>query len=151
MSDEDSDLSLDLAAVKQRVSELAVLERQIKALGTRQKEVKDLLRALVEIEGESDEKGHQVFDLGEQVEGIGALIRQRRVSRSLDGDAARQILESIVTDEDFGRTLWNDCVEMVPVLDEDKVMAAFYDGVLTEEQIDEMYTINETWAFVTRG
>jgi hypothetical protein len=149
LNDEDGDLSLDLASVKQKVRELAVLKRQSRVLSTRQSEISALLRGLADLAGVPDEKGHKVLDLGESIEGIGKLVLQRRVSRPLDADVAETILQSIVTDEDFGRTLWNDCVEMVPMLDEDKVMAAHYDGLLTEEQIDLMFPVSESWAFTT--
>ena len=147
MSD-DEDVTLDLPTVLQKVRELATVRRQMKVLTSAEKDLKGLLNALVEREGFVDEKGHQVFQLPESIDGIGSLVRQRRVSLNLDQDAAREMLESIVTDEDFGRTLWNDCVEYVAVLDEDKIMAAHAEGLLTDEQIDSMYTVSESYAFV---
>jgi hypothetical protein len=146
---ETADLSLDLSTVLQKVRELAVIKQQAKTLSAREKELKELLTGLVELAGVPDEKGHLVFELPESILGIGKLVRQRRVSRPLDAEVAEEILRSIDTDAEFGRTLWNDCVEMVAVLVEDKVMAAHYDGLLTEEQVDSMFPLVESWAFTT--
>jgi len=145
----DDELTLDLPAVLQKVRELSVLKDQVKVLKKREEEIKALLIELVDIEGEEDEKGHKVFALPESIGGIGSLVRQRRVSRPLDADVAQDILESIVTDSDFGRTLWNDCIEMVPHLDEDKIMEAHFNGLLTEDQVDAMFPEVVSWAFTT--
>jgi len=37
---------------------------------------------------------------------------------------------------------------MVPVLDEDAIMTAFYEGYLTEEDIDFMFPSKTSYAFI---
>ena len=37
---------------------------------------------------------------------------------------------------------------MVPVLDEDAIMSAFYEGYLTEEDIDAMFPSKTSYAFI---
>jgi hypothetical protein len=38
---------------------------------------------------------------------------------------------------------------MVPMLDEAEVMACLYEGLLTEEEIDEMFPKKVSYAFLT--
>ena len=38
---------------------------------------------------------------------------------------------------------------MVRVIDEDALMAAHYDGDITEEEIDEMFPVTVVWALRT--
>jgi hypothetical protein len=38
---------------------------------------------------------------------------------------------------------------MVPTLDEEEIMKAYYEDLLTEQDIDTMFTETVTWALVT--
>jgi len=40
---------------------------------------------------------------------------------------------------------------MVPTLDESAIMAAFYEGYLTEEDIDAMFPAKESFAFIVEN
>jgi hypothetical protein len=40
------------------------------------------------------------------------------------------------------------CVKMVPTLDEAEIMASFYRGELTEEDIDAMFPAKVIYAFI---
>ena len=42
----------------------------------------------------------------------------------------------------------DQCIKMVPTLDEGAIMAAFYEGYLTEEDIDTMFPSKESFAFL---
>lgn len=149
MSESTEDLDLDMQAVVQAATEFSLLDRQEKALAKRKKELRDRLYGLVEIEGQEDEKGNLLLPLPSLCGDIQALQLQRRVSRPLNAELAEEILKSIVMSEDSGEEtyLWDDCVEWVAVLDESKVMAAHYDGLLTEEQVDQMFPEVESFAF----
>lgn len=106
----------------------------------RRKTVRDKLSVIVEQDGEVDEKGHIVLSLPEKIEGIARLVRQRRVKRTLDEDAAERIIT---------KAKLNDrCYRTVPMLDEDAVMQALFEGMLTEEDIDIMFPTRISWAFV---
>lgn len=127
------------------VREFSTIDQQEKALAKRKKELRDRLAALVELEGVPDEKGHLLFPLPVECGDILSLQMQRKVSRSLDGERAEEMLKGIPTED--GQTLWDRCVEYVAMLDEDKVMAAHYDGLLSEEQVDELYPESVSFAF----
>jgi hypothetical protein len=40
--------------------------------------------------------------------------------------------------------------EMVKTLSEEKLMAAYYDGKITEQQLDTMFPVAVSWALWTR-
>ena len=99
----------------------------------------DLMDAVVQ-HGEEDSDGHVWLSLPEEIEGYTSLQRQRRISKKFDMDEAERILKE--------RGLYDTCVEMVPMVNEEKVLAALYTGQISEEEIDAMYPKTITWAFV---
>lgn len=113
----------------------------IKALTGDANKLRDELSALVETHGEPDSDGHVWLELDEEIEGVSALKRERRVSTRLDEAEAKRRLDAA--------GLTERCVRMVPVIDQDEVMAALYDDLLTEEDIDAMFPKSISWAFVT--
>ena len=40
------------------------------------------------------------------------------------------------------------CIKMMPILDESAIMAAFYEGHLTEQDIDTMFPSKVSYAFI---
>lgn len=116
------------------------LKRQIDDLKKLQDAAKGRLMKLVEEFGEEDDKGHMWFDLPEEFEGYKGMQRQKRISQKPDIDVAQELLEE--------RGLADKCIEMVPALNEDAIMAAYYEGLLDETDIDRMYPKTVTWAFV---
>ena len=138
--------ALDLQEMKAKVREFTTARSQETVMKKRKEEVRNLLVAMVNEFGEEDEKGNLVLDLDDEINGVFCLVNQRKIGRSLDGEVAEEMLTSILTETG---TLWDDCVEWIPALDEDKVMAAHYDGLLTEQQVDEMFPMRESWAFTT--
>lgn len=139
------ELELDTDAVLSAVREFSTVNQQEKALASRKKDLRDRLALLVEMEGETDDKGNLVLGLPEICGDILALQLQRRSTRLLDADLAEDILKRRIVD---GQPLWDRCVEWVAVLDEGKVMAEYYAGHLTEAEVDEMYPEKESFAFV---
>jgi hypothetical protein len=123
-----------------KVKRFLMLKRQIDDLSKEQGVLKTYLSELVDVEGEPDEKGHLFYPLPEEVDGYKSLQRQRRVSQKLDEAAAERILKE--------KGLETKCYQMLPVLDEAAVMAALYEGLLTEEEVDTMFPKTETWAFL---
>lgn len=146
MTEQTPEDDIDWAYVAMSVSLYRTLKDQQAVLAKRVLEIRDELSEFVESAGYTDDKGHQRVPLPEEVSGVRALVRQRKAPRVFDPEKAEEILQAIVCED--GGTLWDNCTEMVAVLDEDKVMAAQYEGLLTEEQIDEMYPISESWSFV---
>jgi hypothetical protein len=105
-----------------------------------QNDVKEKLRNGLKELGEVDDRGHIVVELNDDVTGIKRVLNQRKVSKSLDMDIAEDILKE--------KGLHESCVTMIPVLDEEAIMAAYYEGLITEEDIDKMFPAKVTWALV---
>lgn len=109
------------------------------ALADRQSELKK--RMTQDLDAiEPNESGHRVVEFEDDTIGNIKITKQRRVSKTLDMDIADQILTS--------KGIKNTCVKMIPTLDEAAIMAAFYEGYLTEEDIDAMFPAKETFAFI---
>lgn len=133
---------MDINEVKDLVRQNAVLKSRLDELSGMQSQIKkDLTEAIKEI-GEEDEKGHVVIDLGDDVAGVSRVMRQKRVSKILDIDVAEDLLKE--------RGLHEECIKMIPVLDEDAIMAAYYDNKITEADIDKMFPAKVTWALVMK-
>lgn len=130
--DDVKELVRQNAMIKARLDDLTSLQSKIK---------KDLTEALDEL-GEEDDKGHIVLPVDDEVSGVNNVIRQRRVSKVLDIEVAEELLKE--------RGLHERCITMVPVLNEDEIMAAYYDNLLTEEDIDKMFPSKVTWALVIK-
>jgi len=134
-------VDLDVRALVLATREYLGLAKHIKDLSARQGEIKKKLSDAVEKSGEPDDRGHIWLRLPEEVEGVVALQKQRRVSQVLDEDKATEILTKA--------NLLDECSQMVRVIDQEAVMASHYNGLLSEEQVDAMYPKKVTYAFLT--
>lgn len=123
-----------------KVRKFISLKRQIDDLTKEQSLLKTDLSNMVDAEGEADDKGHLWYRLPVEVEGYVSLQRQQRVSKRLDEDVANRTL--------IGKKLKDRCYKLVPVLDEEEVLSCFYEGLITEAEVDAMYPRSITWAFV---
>lgn len=112
------------------------LKEQIKFLSDRQSEIKKRLNEAVQELGEVDGRGHITLELDEDIK----ITNQRRVSKSLNMETADKLLEE--------RGIKEDCIIMIPTVSEDAIMAAFYKGQLSEEDIDAMFPAKVSYAFV---
>jgi len=131
---------MDINQVRELVQQAAALKEQTDLLTKRQSEIKARLTEVVDELGEVDGRGHITFEVDDSVSGIKSISKQRRVSQSIDMDVAESILAA--------KELTDDCVKQVPVLDEDAIMAAYYQGKLTEEDIDKMFPKKVSYAFL---
>lgn len=113
---------------------------RIESLTKEQNKLKEELTEFVMENGQEDDRGHFRVDLPEEVDGYTAIQRQRRVSQGLDMDAAILILTK--------KGLADRCIKPIPTIAEDEVMAALYEGKLTEQDIDTMFPKKITWAFI---
>lgn len=120
----------------------AVLKDRMDELTAIQSDVKKNLKQGIEELGEADDRGHIVVDVNDEVSGVARVMNQKRVSKNLDMDVAETVLKE--------RGLYERCVTMVPVLNEDEIMAAFYEGDITEDDIDTMFPSKVTWALVIK-
>ena len=124
------------------VRQNATLKDRIDSTLSIQNEIKNKLREGLKEIGEADDRGHVVVEVNDDLTGIKQVIHQRKVSKSLDMEVAEEVLKE--------KGLHDRCVMMVPVLDEEAIMAAYYEGLVTEEDIDKMFPAKVTWALVLK-
>lgn len=113
---------------------------RIDSLTKEQNKLKEELNEYIIEHGQEDDRGHIRVELPEEIDGYNSIQRQRRVSQGLDMDAAILILTK--------KGLADRCIKAVPTIAEDEVMAALYEGKLTEKDIDTMFPKKITWAFI---
>ena len=130
---------MSLDNLKKNARQFLALKGEMSALADRQSELKK--RMTQDLDAiEPNESGHRVVEFEDDTIGNIKITKQRRVSKTLDMDIADQILTN--------KGIKNTCVKMIPTLDEAAIMAAFYEGYLTEEDIDAMFPAKETFAFI---
>ena len=125
-----------------RTKKYAFLKSQLDYFEKEQKALRALLFENLDEIGEEDDKGNVVIELPEEVEGYSSVVKQRRVSRKIDEARA----EEIIAEHELEDVLY----KTIRVVDEDALMAALYEDVLTEEEVDEMYPQSITWALVLK-
>jgi hypothetical protein len=123
-------------AVVEDVKQFTALKDQITQLTERQTVIKKRLTETIEEFGAEDDKGHIVLKYNEDQQ----IMKQRRVSKNLDLAAAEIILNK--------KGIKDTCIKMIPTLDESAIMAAVYNGHLSEEDIDTMFPSKVSYAFI---
>jgi len=131
---------MDIKEFLEQVRQSVMLKDKIDQLNSLQSEVRSTLKDGVKELGEEDSRGHIVVEVDDDTTGIRKVMQQRKVSKSLDIEVAENILKE--------KNIHERCVTMVPVLNEDEIMAAFYEGLITEEDIDAMFPAKVSWALV---
>jgi hypothetical protein len=124
-----------------QIREYAKVKATIEMMETRSKELREKLFIKLDTEGYEDEKGNVQLDLAEAVEGIVRLEKQRRVTRKLNEPKAEEIIES--------KGLSDEVFELKRVVNEDALMAAFYEEKITEDELDQMFPATVVWALRT--
>jgi hypothetical protein len=125
-----------------RTKKYAFLKAQLDYLEKEQKALREELFEVLDGEGEVDDKGNVMIQLPQEVDGFNSIIKQRRVTRKVDELRA----EEIITAHGLEDTLY----KTVRMVDEDALMAALYEEVLTEAEVDEMYPPKVVWALVLK-
>ena len=133
---------MDKSELIDYVRQNSVLKERLDELTAIQSDVKKNLKQGIEELGEADDRGHIVVEIDDEVSGIARVMNQKRVSKTLDIEVAEKLLVE--------RGIHDRCITMVPVLNEDEIMAAFYEGVISEEDIDTMFPAKVTWALVMK-
>jgi len=129
---------MDIAStVRQYLS----LKDEAALLTNRTEQLKEQLLAAVEQE-EPDDRGHKKLIVEDKIKGEVTLTKQRKVSKTLDMNIAEDILTA--------KGIKDKCLKMVPVLDESAIMSSFYEGLLTEEDIDAMFPAKVIYAFLVK-
>jgi hypothetical protein len=129
----------DLVARAKRYS---FLKSQLDYLEKEQKALREELFEVLDGEGEVDDKGNIMVQLSQEVDGFNSIIKQRRVTRKVDELKAEEIITAHGLEDSLYKT--------IRVVDEDALMAALYEEVLTETEVDEMYPPKVVWALVLK-
>lgn len=124
--------------LSREVLEYQGLKEQIDDLEKRAKVLRDSLMESAKILGEADDKGHLWMELDDEINGVSAVLAERRVSQSLNEERAQEVLERL--------GLTDRCTKTVRVVDQDEVMACRYNDLLTDEDLFEMFDQKITWA-----
>ena len=125
--------------IKSKVRQYLALKDETALLAKRTLQIKEDLLLVVDA-AEFDDRGHKKVVIEDEFKGEVTLTKQRRVSKALDMGIAEDILIS--------KAIKDKCIKMVPTLDEASIMSAFYEGLLTEADIDAMFPSKITYAFL---
>ena len=128
---------MDIESVKQTLKQYLAIKEETDLLATRANELKKRLTEGVEELGKVDDRGHVILE----VDGT-KLTKQRKVSKPLDIDIATTLLKE--------KNLYEKCVELVPVLQDNEILACVYTGELTEADIDTMFPSKVSYAFLVK-
>jgi hypothetical protein len=128
---------MDIDSVKQTLSQYLALRSEIDLLTDRTTDLKKRLTADVEELGKTDDRGHIVLEIDNS-----RLIKQRKVSKPLDMDVAEKLLRE--------KGLYDKCVKLVPVLQENEILACVYTDELSEDDIDTMFPSKVSYAFIVK-
>jgi len=132
----------DPESFEAQVREFVRIKESIKIMDARAKELNKKFMEKIELEGQEDSSGNIQLSLGFSADGVTVLEKQRRASRVLDELKADEIIEQL--------GLGLEVYEFKRTINEDALMAAYYEDKITEEQLDEMFPTKVTWALWTR-
>jgi hypothetical protein len=123
-----------------QAKQYSFIKSQLDYLEKQQKELRAKLFEVLDESGELDDKGNVIVELPQEVDGYVSIVKQRRVSRKIDETVAADVIAEHGLEDSLYKT--------IKVIDEDALMAALYEDVLTEEEIDKMYPQTITWALI---
>lgn len=95
---------------------------------------------ILEQYGEEDAKGHKHLPVDPPVHGIVGMTRQRKVTHTTDEVKAEAIARAL--------GLYERLFKPAMVLDEDAVMVAREQGLLTDQQVDQMFPQKVSYALM---
>jgi hypothetical protein len=132
----------DPNTLEAQVAEYVKVKASMSILETRQKELRDKLFGHIDLLGETDTDGNIQLYLDEPIDCVARIEKQRKVSRKVDEEVAISLTQEL--------GIYDSVFELKPVLNEDALMAAFYEDKITEDQLDSIFPPKITWAFWTR-
>ena len=133
----------DLISLRREVDAWYGVKHQSNLITNQLNKGKKALQAILEKFGEPDPSTGSLFlDLGEPVgdHKISKLKNQKATSTSCNVEKAEEILRS--------KGMWDEMVELVPVLDEGLVRAAYYDNRITDDELAQMFPQRVSYTFV---
>lgn len=133
---------MSIETIKATLRQYLSLKGEADLITNRVNELKKRLTEDVESYGEENANGHFNLTVEDSVKGEVKLTKQKRVSNPLDIVTAERILSE--------RGIREQCIKMVPQLDDQAILAAHYQGKLSEADIDAMFPPKVTWAFIVK-
>jgi hypothetical protein len=135
---------VDLTKVQGVVESWYALKRQATLIGSKLNEGKKALKEMVQEYGETDPTTGSIFLRLPQPVGdrrITTLKNQRSTSDSTNYERAEEILRK--------KGLWDSMTKTRTVvdLDPDAIYAGFYDGKITESELDQMFPKTTSYSF----
>lgn len=127
------------------------IKTQTQTLAKRQKQLKDRMVAQMERDAADpaikhvylDEKGSYYVDFPEgEVDGFKGIQWRCVPTSGLDEERAEKILKE--------KGILEQCTIMVPELDQEAINAAHYEGIISQEELDEIFVKSTTYAFWPR-
>jgi hypothetical protein len=115
-------------------------KKQVEYFESELKLLKEKIFEVVDTKGEVDGNGNIFVELPNEIDGVTMLQKQRRVSRKIDPQMADNLIVS--------KGLETELYKTIQIIDEDALMAALYEGKLTEEEVDLMYPQKIVWALI---
>jgi hypothetical protein len=125
-----------------QVQEYMKVKEALASMELRQKELREKIFAQIETSGEEDSNGNLFISLPTEIAGVRTLEKQRRVTRKIDEVVAEEVIEA--------NNLADELYKTIRVVDEDALMAAHYEGKISEDEIDRMYPAKIVWALMTK-
>jgi hypothetical protein len=116
------------------------VKKQMEFFESELKKLKEQIFEHVDTSGEVDGSGNLFVELPSEIEGIKTIQKQRRVSRKINPEMADNVIMS--------KGLESELYKTIQIIDEDALMAALYEGKLTEEEIELMYPEKVVWALI---
>ena len=130
----------NLEPLRKEVQQYVFLKEEVTAIEARVGTLRKRILAAVDELGEVNDKGSLVLPIDDKVSNTASVIKQRRVSKVFDEDKANDVLKD--------KGLFESVTKTIVVLDQDAVMAAYYDGKLTDEDIESMFPEKVSWALI---
>lgn len=116
------------------------VKKQMEFFESELKKLREQIFEQVDTAGEVDGSGNLFIELPSEIEGVKTIQKQRRVSRKINPEMADNVIVS--------KGLEGELYKTIQVIDEDALMAALYEGKLTEEEIELMYPEKVVWALI---
>lgn len=116
------------------------VKKQMEFFESELKKLREQIFEHVDTSGEVDGSGNLFVELPSEIEGIKTIQKQRRVTRKINPEMADNVIAS--------KGLESELYKTIQVIDEDALMAALYEGKLTEEEIELMYPEKVVWALI---
>ena len=116
------------------------VKKQMEFFESELKKLREQIFEHVDTAGEVDGSGNLFVELPSEIEGVKTIQKQRRVSRKINPEMADNVIMS--------KGLESELYKTIQIIDEDALMAALYEGKLTEEEIELMYPEKVVWALI---